>query len=205
MIGAVEDAIVEKIRELVGSRIKVVETLPGALDAAELKRRLRIAPAIYVSFLGGQPREENELVIDAEFGVFFLVQGPRELTRRRGDETRSAPEGMMRTGGAYSLLQAVAPYLQGFVVPGVGSLHCTGVHNLFAEELDAEGVSLYSASYSIPVQLKRLEPADLEAFLTFHADWIFPPHAVPPQGTKLPLAQPDATDIVDLPQAQGNE
>jgi phage gp37-like protein len=197
MIGATEDAIVKRIRDLVGSEIATVETLPAALDLDELKRRRRPSPAIYVAFLGGAPREENELVIDAEFGVFFLTQGASEIRRRRGDETRSTDAGSLRTGGAYSLMQAVAPYLHGFVAPN-GSLSCTGMHNLFADELDAEGVSLYSASFRVPVQIERILPADLADFLKLHADWIFPGplHAVPPAGTALPLQTPDATDVV---------
>jgi phage gp37-like protein len=198
LIGATEDAIVARIRELVGSQISTVETLPGVLDIDELKRRRRPSPAIYVAFLGGDPRGENELVIDAEFGVFFLTQGSREDVRRRGDETRSTDAGSLRTGGAYSLMQAVAPYLHGFVVKGAGGLTCTAMHNLFAEALDAEGVSLYSASFRVPVQLQRI--TELTDWLKMNAQWIFPgpEHPVPAGAVTLPLQSADAENIFDL-------
>ena len=200
MIEAVEDAIKAKIAAVLGSRIRAVETLPAGLDAKELERRVRTSPAIYVSFLGGTARDETGVLIDAAFGIFFLVGGPREEERRRGAETRSTTSGVLPKGGAYSLMQAVLPHLHGLVVAGTGSLTLREVSNLFSDELDGLGVTLYSAEFRVPLRMALMNGDDLAKFLDFYADWIVPAHDIPPAGTPLPYGEADTSDDVQLPQ-----
>jgi hypothetical protein len=193
MIGEVEDAIEAKVKEVLGDRIRAVETLPAALDAAELKRRLRVSPAVYIAFLGGTARGENAVVIDGSFAVYFLVSGKAEESRRRGSPINAK-------GGAYALIEAVLPNLQGLVVKGVGSLTLGEVSNLFADELDNEGITLFAATFTMPLTLRLMNADEIGKFLDFHADWIVPPHPVPPQGTVLPDGDADTSDDVQLPQ-----
>lgn len=202
MIAAIEDAIIAKAKAVLGNRVREIATLPAGLDAAELGRRLRPSPAVYVSFLGGSAREENALVIDAEFGVFFLVGGANEDERRRGLETRGAPQGSLPKGGAYTLMAALLPHLNGLVVEGAGSLTCTGVNNLFNEGLDDAGVTLYSASLKLPLTMRLMNGDELEDFLEFNAQYVIPPHAMPAPGTPLPYGDADTGDDVALPAAE---
>jgi phage gp37-like protein len=195
MIAAAEDAIVARIKKIAGDGLRACESLPANFDVAEVHARARLAPAVYVSFLGGEPLAENDLVLDARFAVFVLTGGGNELQRRRG----AAPA---QGSGAYALMMLILPLLHGHTLKDIGTLTCTAVDNLYSDALDQLGVSLYSATFKVPVVLDASDDpeGDLAAFLHFHADYLVPPHQ-PPQPVTLPLAAPDASDDVTLPQS----
>jgi phage gp37-like protein len=186
MIDVVEDAIIAKVKSLVGDKLRMIDTLPAALDAQEMKDRLRNGPGIFVAFIGGTPRGENALCLDAQFGVFVMASGAVEKPRRRAAE---------------ALLLAVVPHLHGLVVEGAGSLTCTDVNNLFNEQLDGMGISLYGAVFKLPLTLERLDSDTLADLLEVSLQWMAPPHAPPPAGTPLPFAGADAGDDIALPAA----
>jgi phage gp37-like protein len=191
MIAEAEEALVDALRVAVtvgdSSLVRTVESLPDNFSAAEVKTRLRAAPAIYVTFLGGKPREEASAMIDAEWGIFVLTMNASgERARRTGDATAV---------GAYELLELVIPAVQALSAAS-GSFKLGGVNNLFKEELDRLGFSLYSASFTVPMVFQRSDAA-LPAFETFHADWVKPPVSRPPPA--LPM-----TDGVQLPAVPGD-
>ena len=173
MIAEIEDAIIARIKEVTTvdgvPLVKEAKSIPHNFDVAELAMRLRGAPGIYVCFLGGPAQEETSAAIDADWALYFLAQGAGgEEQRRRGP------------GGAYQLLRLVIPEVHGMVVEGVGSLSLGAVHNLFNEQLDRLGYSLYSAAFKLPMLFPPLEAKDLLALV--HADWTWRRQLAPPGG-----------------------
>jgi len=184
--------MLERLKELLGDHVRTFDTLPAGFGADELKNRLRTAPGLFVAFLGGPRRGGTSTVITATFAVFALTAQPIEAQRRQGDA---------RTIGAYEMISIAAAALDGHVIKGVGTLTLSQVANLYAAELEAIGVALYSASFEIPLALKLPEdPAALADFLKIFVQWDVPP--AQPHGDPLP-ADPrsvDATDDIRLPQ-----
>lgn len=201
VIAATEDAMVAAIAALLGNRVRTVDTVPASFSTEELADRLRLAPAVYVGFIGGASRDENAAVIDADFVVYALTQNASgERARRRGDATAI---------GAYEIIEAVAPALHGMAITagappvaidGTGTLSFTGINNLWAEQLDAEGVSLYSANFRVVLTFTAAAPGDLGDFETFSAQWDIAPQSHYRGDLPAPGADVDATQIVTLPQ-----
>jgi len=201
MIAEIENAIIGRIKELSGNTLDTVETVPANFDIAEISARPRRAPAVYVAFLGGTPRSNDDLVVDGNFALYVLQEVGNEEQRRRG-VTKIVDGEPVRIGGAYSVLELIVPEIHNMTVPEAGSLGCTGIYNLFSDELDRKGVSLYSATFSIPMPLPRRTSEDVAGiFATFHADWTPQPGPVPAEGP-IPLEDgvPIASDHVTLPQ-----
>jgi hypothetical protein len=195
MIDAAEDALVARIKAISGDGLRACESLPANFDVAEVHARNRLAPAVYVAFLGGTPIAENELVLDAEFAVFVLTAGANERQRRRG----AAPA---QGSGAYQLMMLILPLLHGYALPEIGTLTCTGVQNLFSDELDKLGISLYGATFKVPLVIEAGDDPEgrIADFLTFHADYVLPAHD-PGRVAPLPLAAPDLAETDTLPSA----
>lgn len=190
-IGAVEDAMVGQLRSLAGSTVRAIDSVPANFTEAETRDRLRNAPALYVSFLGGTARDENAAVIDANMAVYVLTDHRSgEKARRRGDSVQI---------GAYDLIALTASGLHGFVVPGFGALSLAEVQNLWADALDSLGVSLYAVTFRLPVTFQIPDAATLGSFQTFHADWDIPPFGPLPPPNGLPADDRDAIDNVTLP------
>lgn len=197
MIIEIENAIIARVQLATTvddqSVIRACESLPTNLTEQELTKRLRNAPAVYVSFLGGQAIRENEASIEGEFVVYFLTRNAGgEKQRRTGDATAI---------GAYDLMQLCIPALQGLPVPDVGSLSLKSVANLFAETLDAQGMSLYSAAFAIPMAFETPElGGNIAPFERFHADWVLAPGQHYDGDLPAPADAVAAQDDVNLPQ-----
>lgn len=191
MLKQVEDAMIAKLRAALGSSVKEIDTLPAQLDDAELGRRIRNAPGAYVAFIGGEARSMQPLVIDATFAVYVITASTQEADRRRGSSAQA---------GAYLILIAAAATLHNHQLKGIGTLECAGIDNLFAEALDAKGVSLYAVRFKIPLTVPEGD-ADLADFLNFHADWLLAPHAAP-EDIELPYDEADAQDDARLTPAR---
>ncbi len=203
VIAATEDAMVDAVRALLGQRLRTVGSVPASFSAQELHDRLRGAPAVYVGFLGGQAvPSDTAVVLDARFAVYALTQSAAgEQARRRGDAVSI---------GAYDIIEAVSPRLHGLritagdppvAVEGTGTLTFVEAANLWAEELDRAGVSLYSATFGIQLAFAPPDIDRLGVFATF-----VPQYDVPPFGPRSePLSEPDtsvdAEDHVSLPTA----
>jgi phage gp37-like protein len=203
VIAEIEAAIVTQIQKAVTvtvdnepkSLIRDCDSLPTSLTEAEFNKRLRNAPAVYISFVGGNALPENEAAIDGEFVLYFLTRNVGgERQRRTGDATAV---------GAYDLLQRVVPAVNGLVIAGVGSLIFKSIANLFNEQLDAQAVSLYSAAFTIPMVFDTPDPpigGNVAPFETFHADWILAPRQTYTGPLPAPAEDVAAQDDVSLPQ-----
>lgn len=201
MIQLVEDTIIARLEKAIGSKsaqplLRTVASLPAQLDDAELDRRIRTAPGCYVAFLGGHVRAAQPPILDASWAVYVITQSDIEADRRRGSKAQA---------GAYVIVLLVVAILHMSRVEGVGTLMASEVNNLFAEKLDELGVALYAVTFTIPISVPAQTPADIAAFVTAHADWLFAPHA-PAPGQPIPLPAPgqaggaDMTDTDTLPQ-----
>jgi phage gp37-like protein len=187
MIKQVEDAMLGALRAALGDGsakpvVKFFDTVPAQLDDAELQRRIRQAPGCFVSFIAGTPRGGQALIIDASFGVYVMTQSDSEADRRRGSKVQA---------GAYVVLLLVASVLHNFKVPGIGTLLAESVSNLFAEALDEQGVALYAVIFKIPLSVPANRPADIAAFITSYADFLFDK---PAPDALLPLPAPGTND-----------
>jgi len=189
IIGAVEDTIIAACKTALGRSVRAVESLPSGLTIGELEQRMRAAPAVYVSFLGGAFKEEAEAVLDARFGVFFLGQ--------TGGDERVARLGAPGQIGAYEMFERAIPAIQGLKTPW-GCLWARDMNNLFSEEIDRRGLALYSASFALPVTLNTYadQPPFETAFLQYRDDLDIVSDPLP-----VPSDQTIAQDSVQIPQS----
>ena len=195
--------MVAAVRAQLGPNLCTVATVPAAFGAQELHDRLRAAPAVYVGFLGGQAvGSDTAAVLDARFALYAMTQSAGgELARRIGDA---------RSLGAYDIIEAVAPALHGLriqagdppvPVDGCGTLTFLDAANLWAEELDKEGVSLYSATFGVKIAFPAPATLGLGLFETFGAQYDVPPFGPRSEPLPEPSTAVDAEDILTLPQS----
>lgn len=181
-LAQIEDYLINRIKAAFNGRLKAVESLPADWDSDTFKRLLRMAPGAFVVFGGGAHADRNTgASIDGRFSVIAVTaHASGELVRRRGDS---------REIGAYEIVEIAVPLLHEHTIPDVGMLKLTGVDNLFTGELDRQGAAVYAATFSLPITFApTLDPATLDDFLTFHADY-----DLAPTDTAI-----DATDTVTL-------
>lgn len=183
MILVVEDLLIDKIKTLLPGRLRTVDSLPGDFTVDELKRLLISAPAVYVSFLGGQrDRRAGEFVLQSRWAVIALTNhASGQAARRRGDG---------QTAGAYEILDLLAPALDGLVIPDAGTVAVEQIRNLYSGAVDRQGLSAYALVLALPLCFPdTVDPATLDDFLMAHVDY-----DINQDG------QADVADDVDLPQ-----
>jgi phage gp37-like protein len=197
MIGALEDAIICRLREAFDGRLKEVDHKPAKFDAEELLRILSQAPGIYVAFLGWQRTDRLPGSVKATFGVYLVAANASgERARRRGDEA---------TIGAYEMAVVTAGTLDRWVPEGAaGPIEVQSCENLYATAFEKAGRTVYGLVCDVPVQIQDdwSTPASLDDFITFHADQDIPPFgnvATPPPAPTTGADRADAVLRVTLP------
>lgn len=167
-IANVEDKLIAEIKAAltVGGQLKVrqVESLPGDWDADMLKRLLRLAPGVFVAFMGGPVNAGHAAQLDAQWAVIAITaHASGEAARRRGDSQEI---------GAYEILETLIPRLHGLKIAAEGTLNIVDVANLYSGQLDKQGVAVYAARFKILMALPlSLDEATLDAFETFDAKY----------------------------------
>lgn len=197
---AVETFLVNKIKALLGNKVRSVETLPGDWDDEMLKRFAHSVPAAFISWPGGERTDAGgatEARIDARWVVLVATGHPTEVRRRTGDA---------RQVGAYELVTVLAPNLHGLAVPGVGSLGLVNVQNLYTGSIERQALTVYALTFSLPITFELVPPDELLApFETFAAQYDVPPITTANHPAWLAgdysTSNPDARDQVDLPQS----
>lgn len=157
--------------------IKTVDTLPGRLDEAMLKRFLITQPAIYFAFIGGRGNgQSHDVRIDATF-VAYVITGFNDSPHVIGPD---------------DIINVLAPLVHGHTLPDIGTLLCTGIDNLFSIGKDKNGARVHAVTFSLPNFSFDYEPdyGALNDFITYHAE-----HSMAP-GDDEPLA----IDELTLPQ-----
>jgi len=197
MIGALEDAIICRLREAFDSRLKEVDHKPAKFDADELLRVLSNAPAIYVAFLGFQRTERPPGSVRATYGAYMVAANASgERARRRGDEA---------TIGAYEMAVLAAATLERWVPEGAaGPIEVQSCENLYATAFEKAGRTVYGLVCDVPVQIQDdwSQPTTLDNFITFHADQDIPPFgnvSKPPPAPTSGADRADAVVLVTLP------
>ena len=192
VIGAVEDQLIQRLRDAFGNRLREVDHKPARLDAEELARVLTQAPAAYVAFLGFSPEGRlPERTVMAAFGVFLVAANAAgDQARRRG-----APQVI----GAYEMVLLASAALEGWTpAAAAGPIALKGCENLFGLAFEKAGRSCYGLPLGIPIELPATPDAALLGdFVTFDVSWDIPPHGNVP---RPPPSNPrDAGDRVTLP------
>jgi hypothetical protein len=191
-ISLVEDAMVAAVAKAFGigtaqSKLRKVETVPAALSPEEWGARLKISPAVYIGFLGGQAGPASVTRIEGRFMAYVVTgnSGTDELKRRRGT---------VSTIGAYAILAVLIPTLGELRVQGVGDLKFAGeVANLFSETFDKLGISVYSAEFRVGLRFEAVPDISAYAnFTTFDADIV-----LSSQLPTAPIPLPDGTAAVE--------
>jgi phage gp37-like protein len=197
MIGALEDAIISRLKEAFQARVREVDHKPAKFDAEELLRILTMAPAIYVAFLGWQRSARLPGSVMTTFGVYMVAANASgERARRRGDEA---------TIGAYEMAALTAATLDRWVPEGAASqIEVQSCENLYASVFEKNGITVYGLVCDVPVQIQDdwNVPTTLDNFITFHADQDIPPFgnvAKPPPAPTSGADRADAVVRVTLP------
>ena len=169
-ISTVEAALIVRIRELLGAKVRKVDSLPGDLDEEILKKMLISAPGVYVSFGGGSVGSKHAYPpqISSRWTVFVVTgHASGQAARRTGDQVQM---------GAYALTSILAGALDSWVVEDVGGLELADVRNLFTGALDAKGCALYGLSFTLPMEFPpEVDVASLDDFVTFNAEYDLAP------------------------------
>ena len=209
MIGALEDAIICRLRDAFDGRLREVDHKPAKFDADELLRILNQAPAIYVAFLGWQRSPRLPGSVSATFGAYLVAANASgERARRRGDEA---------TIGAYEMAVVTAGSLDRWVPAGAaGPIEVQSCENLYATAFEKAGRTVYGLVCDVPVQIQDAwgvpqndagdatgaPPVTLDDFITFHGDQDIPPFgnvAKPPPAPTTGANRADAVLRVTLP------
>ncbi len=209
MIGALEDAIICRLKEAFQNRVREVDHKPAKFDADELLRILSQAPAIYVAFLGFQRTERPPGSVRATYGAYMVAANASgERARRRGDEA---------TIGAYEMAVLTAATLERWVPEGAaGPMEVQSCENLYATAFEKAGRTVYGLVCDVPVQIQDAwgvpqidggdatgaPPTTLDDFITFHADQDIPPFGnvmKPPPAPTSGANRADAVMRVTLP------
>jgi phage gp37-like protein len=209
VIGALEDAIICRLKEAFQNRVREVDHKPAKFDADELLRILSQAPAIYVAFLGFQRTERPPGSVRATYGAYMVAANASgERARRRGDEA---------TIGAYEMAVLTAATLERWVPEGAaGPMEVQSCENLYATAFEKAGRTVYGLVCDVPVQIQDAwgvpqidggdatgaPPTTLDDFITFHADQDIPPFGnvmKPPPAPTSGANRADAVMRVTLP------
>lgn len=162
MIAEIEDAVIERCRQMVGNHVRTIEDLPGKWDENTLRAARRQVPGIYVAWSGGSAESATRPLIRARLAVYVVTgHASGERARRRGND---------RDMGAYELLEQLVPALHNFTIQGIGSLLLQSVDNLYSDSADRDGVMIHGASFEIKTMFPApREIGELADFATFSA------------------------------------
>lgn len=164
VITQIEDALIDKIKSVLGNRVRTVEWAPPDWDEDFIKRALLAAPGVFVVFGGGSRSNatDQSVLMDTEWSVIAFTHHVQEAKQRaRGDG---------RVIGCYDMLELLAPELDGFSPANAGTLHLTGWTNTAALKLEKQALMAQELSFALPnIELARdLTGSDLVPFLTYH-------------------------------------
>lgn len=160
MIAETEAALIVHIRNLLGAKVKTVETHPGNWSEATTRTIINTAPAVYVAWLGAKPSERGG-VITNEWVIYVVAQ------------TLNAK--VTQPVGAYQMTERIMASFAGMQVPGVGPMNFDRAKNLWSDVRAGEGVIVYALYYLNPAMLEPLVPTDsLDDFLRHYQDFAQP-------------------------------
>lgn len=180
MINTVEQHLIALVKDTLPNKLKKVDALPGNLNEELIKVISAASPAVYIAYLGG--RKGNSKQQDAIWALYTVTSAGDQAKRRAGDA---------RVLGAYDMLDILLPAFHEHVIPDIGTVTFERVQNLFSVSLNKKGVTVYAATFRVPLSLEyTADETALNEFITYHAE-----HSMAPGDD-----EPAAVDIVTLPQ-----
>lgn len=199
-IGAVEDAIVDRLRGAFTSggksALKRIEPLERPFDSRTPGELGIHAPAVYVVPYVGKPTG-NERHLRMLWWLYCIADGATPATRARGG---AGAFGI----GTYAVASRVVAALDGWLpeVPEASTLEVAGIENMTGLTLERERKAVLAVTVTGIIECTGTpDGSGLEDFRTYHSDWDIPPRAEAPDA--LPVSDPDATNTVTLEGASG--
>jgi phage gp37-like protein len=166
MIGTTEDNLIALVKAEFGSKLRLVDSLPGDWSDDMLKSLIISAPAVYLAFLGGPKITNSDTIvgIDSRWSFFAITaHASGQKARRRGDSLQI---------GAYEIISRLIPVVHNHTVPDIGTITLVSIDDLFNGNIDSKGVSLWAALFTMPMYFDpSTNLGSLDDFETFHADW----------------------------------
>lgn len=207
LIAAIELGLVGELRNAAGDgRLGylwgTLESYPDDFDDyLEAEMGMLRFPAAWAVFLGlGQGVDNDDETGwngEATFALVVAAQNNRGET-----ETRHGGQDEGKEPGSYRLMLDAVRILSRneLCLPLTKPIEVTGARPVArSDKMRKLGLSLIAISLKCTVPFGRYDDeGDIAEFLRFHADWDVPPigNVVAP----LPAADPDAEDMVELPQ-----
>lgn len=206
MIEAVEIAVVDALKAAAEDGKlpygwRTLDTYPEDFDAY-LKEKGQIrTPAAWAVFLGladGENSDDDDgWTGAARFALVVAAQNRRGETETRhgGPDAASEP-------GVYRLTEDAIRLLDGSNLSGIlaRAITVSGARLVSrSAEMRTQGLALMAIELKCSISLGQFDGlGNLGDFTQFHADWDTPP--VAPVTGPLPIANPEAEDLVELPQ-----
>lgn len=186
MLAEIEDNIIAAIKTEFGNTLRQVDSHPGTWDEETLKQMSLAAPGVLVGFGDADGNEsETDVVTNGKWHLYIVTAHANgQKARRRGDG---------RVIGAYEILERLVPLLHGHNVTDlsagddIGTLNFERGINRFTFSIDRKGFLVYEVRYSMRMLLSRDVAANLEPFITYHADHL---HSDDPN---VPISQDEVT------------
>lgn len=163
VIAVIEDALIARIQQLLGTAIRTVEWAPPDWDEDFIKRNLLGLPGVFVVFGGGSRSSDTQhsVLLDTQWSVVAVTRHVQEAKQRaRGDA---------REVGCYDILEALAPHLDGFTAGNVTRFDLLGWGNSAALKLEKQALMIQELSFSARIEIpKIIDGSELVPFKTFH-------------------------------------
>jgi len=190
MIAATLTAMQTRLSALLPAVIPVSILASSSDFGTQIQERVRKTSAVMLAFMGGTRMDDDRARIDAEFIALVVVSSVSLVKRADG------PLGMAH------LVELVGAALHGLLIPEAGSLTLANVANLWADDLDKQGLSLFALTFRAPLPLVLADDPtiNLAALVTVHSDWIIDDATPVPPAAALPLADSVGSITVTLPQ-----
>lgn len=199
MIGQIEDAIIARIEAaaaaggVLGYRFRAVATYSGEMDQ-EVKHVAPSFPACWVAYMG---EDRPEPLGDGTYRhepTFALVIAARNVRNERARRHGSVGE-----VGTYQMLEDLRALLSGKDLGlEIRDIEPGATRQLVNRQVQDQKLSVLTLELHTAYETKAALPdANIEDFLTFHADWDIPGGADAEE--PLPAAEKDAEDTVTLP------
>lgn len=159
MIADVEQALLARIRQVLGNTVREVASHPGHWDDEAVRLVTRTPPAVYVAWLGlKEGRFDGEVV--SRWALFVAA---RVLNAQRGDQV-----------GTYQITEQLIAGLQGQSLAPGGLFRLAEVRNLWRETQSNSGVAIYGLYFESPGMVDALvgnEPEALPDFERHYQTW----------------------------------
>ncbi|MDP2153806.1 MAG: DUF1834 family protein [Methylotenera sp.] len=196
MLTEVENALVAEINKSpIAKKLKQIGTLPD-LDGDSLVSKFATdAPAVYVAPAASFAIKDS--IVNVGFGIACVARNAGgQAATRKGD-------GKMI--GMYQIAETVAALLDGYKAGGV-TLYASSISIMNDEKIYKAGLQVAVITLQGQATLPpSIDPAGLDDFITFNAQYDIEPHASAAEHTKWSqeppdhsTSKPDLTDNITL-------